>query len=138
MWTWNVICVTGWLLVSSIMDIRTRRVPIWMLGLGGALTVAAVLLRQNRYGDILSGMMPGVFLLLIAFATGKAGYGDGIALSCLGAVLGGEKSLLLFGISLFGVSVCSLVLLALRKVGRDTGIPFLPFLTVAWILVIKL
>lgn len=135
---WITFCVTGWLLVSSAMDIRTRRLPVWMLVLGGIMAAAAIWNRQIRYFDILGGMAPGMFLLLTAFATKKAGYGDGIALSCLGAALGGERGLLLFGLSLFLMSVCSLILLGLRKVGRNTGIPYLPFLTAAWILVMRI
>ena len=136
MWIW--VCMTGWLLVSSVMDIRTRRLPVWLLVLGSGLSAAAVLYQKSGYFDILRGVMPGLSLLAIAFATKKAGYGDGIVLSCLGMVLGGEKVLLLFGLSSFLLALCSLVLLVFRKVGRNTGMPFLPFLTAAWIVVLKL
>lgn len=136
MWIW--VCMTGWLLVSSVMDIRTRRLPVWLLVLGSSLSAAAVLYQKSGYFDILRGVMPGLSLLAIAFATKKAGYGDGIVLSCLGMVLGGEKVLLLFGLSSFLLALCSLVLLVFRKVGRNTGMPFLPFLTAAWIVVLKL
>ena len=124
MWIW--VCMTGWLLVSSVMDIRTRRLPVWLLVLGSSLSAAAVLYQKSGYFDILRGVMPGLSLLAIAFATKKAGYGDGI---------GGEKVLLLFGLSSFLLALCSLVLLVFRKVGRNTGMPFLPFLTAAWIVV---
>ena len=135
---WILVGMTGWLVVSSVMDIRSRRLPIWMLALGGGLSVASVLCQESGYVEILRGAMPGLMLLVIAFATKKAGYGDGIVLAFLGMVLGREKGLLLFGLGLFLAAFCSLVLLALRKAGRTTGIPFLPFLTVAWIVVLKL
>lgn len=132
---WILICVTGWLLAASVMDIRTRRVPIWMFVLGGGLTAIVIFYHKSGYFDILRGTVPGLCLLAIAFVTKKAGYGDGIALSYLGMVLGGEKALLLLGISSFLLALCSLTLLALRKVERNTGMPFLPFLTVAWIII---
>lgn len=135
MWIW--VCMTGWLLASSVMDIRTRRLPVWMLVLGGNLSAAAVLYQKSGYFDLLRGVMPGLLLLAIAFSTKKAGYGDGIVLSCLGMALGGEKGLLLFGLSTFLLALCSLVLLVFRRVGRNTEIPFLPFLTAAWIVVIN-
>lgn len=135
---WNILFVTGWLIVSGIMDVKNRRVPVWMLALGGALTVWAAFCRQCGYLEILTGSLPGVLLLLIAFATKKAGYGDGIVLCCLGVALGGEKSLLLFGLSLFLISLCALILLVLRRVKRNTGLPFLPFLAAAWLLVLCL
>lgn len=133
-----MLLVTGWMFVSSIMDIRSRRLPIWMLGLGGVLTILTALYQDNTCFEVLRGMLPGVVLLLIAFGTKKAGYGDGIVMVFLGMLLGGEKSLMLFGFSLFLISVFALVLLALRKVGRNTGMPFLPFLTVAWTVMINL
>lgn len=85
---WILVGMTGWLVVSSVMDIRSRRLPIWMLALGGGLSVASVLCQESGYVEILRGAMPGLMLLVIAFATKKAGYGDGIVLAFLGMVLG--------------------------------------------------
>lgn len=135
---WTKLFVTGWLLACSIMDVRTRRVPVWMLALGGVLCTLSAVIQGNGSLDALRGMLPGILLLLIAFATKKAGYGDGIALSCLGLVLGGSGCLLLFSISLFLTSLCAMALLAVHKVRRDTSMPFLPFLGAAWIIVLLL
>lgn len=135
---WSILIVTGWLIVSGIMDIRTRRVPVWILALGGALAVWAAFSRQSGCVEAVKGMLPGAVLVLTAFVTGKAGYGDGIVLCCLGMAMGWEKSILLFGISLFLICLCALVLLAMRRVGKNTSLPFLPFLAVAWIIVASL
>ncbi len=132
---WSMLFMTGWLLAAGIMDIRTRRVPVWMLVLGGALAMWAALSRQSGYFEMLKGILPGGLLLLTALATKKAGYGDGIVLAWLGLALGGDRSLLLSGLGLFLTSLCAMVLLALRRVRRDTGLPFLPFLAAAWLLV---
>lgn len=83
-------------------------------------------------------MLPGALLLLLAFVTKKAGYGDGIVLCCLGMVLGGEKSLMLLGISLFLTSLFALVLLVMHRVRRNSCLPFVPFLAAAWLVVINL
>ncbi len=135
---WGMLLVTGWLLVAGIMDVKSRRVPIWMLVSGGVLAVCIAFGRHNGFQEALKGLLPGAMLLLVAFATKKAGYGDGMVLGCLGMVLGGGKSLLLFGLSLFLTSLYALALLALRKAGRNTGLPFLPFLGAAWIMVVYL
>lgn len=124
-----------WLLAASIMDIRSRRISIWMLAAGGVLSILAVICQYSGYWAVLKGMLPGILLLLTAFATRKAGFGDGIALLFLGAAAGGEKAFMLFGLSLFLISLVSLLLLALKKVRRNTQIPFLPFLTAAWFVV---
>ena len=135
---WNTLFVTGWLMLSGVMDVRSQRVPGWMLALGGILGVWASFCQQLGYLETMKGILPGILLLLIAFGTKKAGYGDGVVLCCLGMALGGERSWLLLGISLFLIALLALVLLVLRRVKRNTSLPFLPFLAAAWLVVIGL
>ena len=131
--------LTGcWLLAASTLDIRSRRVPIWMLALGGCLAVwAAACVRGFTWADgaeMLKGCIPGVILLLMAAATGKAGVADGIVLIFLGICTGGTVCLAVFMLSLLFISLFSGILLALRRAGRDTRLPYLPFLFAAWLL----
>lgn len=131
--------MTIWMLYISIMDIRRRRVPVRMLVLGGILACAALAYKCRggvAYGDILGGMLPGILLLAVALATKKAGYGDGIVLLFLGITAGGAKSLMLLGISLFLAAIFSIVLLMTRKAGKNTRIPYLPFLAAAWLVTV--
>ena len=130
---WLTILTAVWLLAVSIMDIHSRRVPVWLLLLGGLPVLLAGGYGEGGGVNMVLGALPGISLLATAFATKKAGYGDGIVLMCLGMMLGSGKSMLLFGASLFMISVCSMVLLALKKAGRNTGIPYLPFLSAAWL-----
>lgn len=110
--------------------------PVWMLVLGVLFCAMTVAGQWNGSLDALRGLLPGSLLLLIGLATKKAGYGDGIVLSCLGLVLGGSDCLLLFGISLFLLSLCAVALLAVHRVRRDTSMPFIPFLGIAWLIVL--
>lgn len=135
---WFTFFTGVWLLSISIMDACSRRVPVWLLVSGGIPGLAAGICREGGGVSMILGALPGLLLLATAFATKKAGYGDGIVLLLLGIALGSRKSLLLFGVSLFLISICSLVLLAFRKAGRDTRIPFLPFLSVAWLMLLML
>lgn len=135
---WLTFFTGVWLFSISVMDVRSRRVPVWLLVSGGIPGVVAGVCREGEGFSMLLGALPGLLLLITAFATKKAGYGDGIALSLLGIAVGSRKSLLLFGVSLFLISICSLVLLVFRKAGRDTGIPFLPFLSAAWLMLLKI
>ncbi len=135
----SVIYITIWLISISVMDIRSRRVPIWTLLLGGG-AVLAVLAEQfvcgaMEYFDIFTGILPGVVLLLIALSTKKAGYGDGTVLLLVGMASGGSKGLWIFCVSLFLISIYSVILLLCRRVRRDSEIPYLPFLTMAWVLI---
>lgn len=132
------IIIAIWLVVISIMDIKSRRVPIWLLAAGGTVALSAI--RCSNAGEclgVLRGTLPGILLLAVTFFTGRAGYGDGIVLLVLGMVLK-EKGIVLFGSSLFLISIFSIALLMLRKANRNTRIPYLPFLTVSWLLVVNL
>lgn len=124
--------MTIWLSLISAMDIRKRKVPAWLLGAGGILAV--ICYRQGISMNVWKGFLPGILLLLMSMMTKQVGYGDGIVLLILGYCSGGT-SLLIFGIGLFLISLFSLGALALRRAGRNTRIPFLPFLTAAWIAV---
>lgn len=131
---WITVLTIVWLFGISIIDIRKCNVPVWMLVPGGLLTGIALVCQQADAGDMLKGMLPGIFLLVTAFATKKAGCGDGIVMLFLGILSGSSRSLLIFGISLSLTAVAALVLLALRKAGKNTRIPFLPFLAAAWLI----
>lgn len=124
-----------WLSVMGIADARSRKIPVWLIGMGiPAAANAAV--RSWRGGDlelagILAALVPGVILLL-AGAAKKAGAGDGMVLLLLG-VMNSEGGMLgMFLISLLFLSLPAVVLLALHRVKRDTRLPYLPFLTLAW------
>lgn len=131
--------ITIWLVTVSIVDISTRKIPVWLLIVGGICAIPAFM---EQWGDnawncagILMGMLPGALLLGTGFVTKQAGYGDGLAALVLGMTLGSGKSWLLFCASLFLMAICSMLLLALRKAKYKTRIPYLPFLTAGWLLV---
>lgn len=131
---WLTVLTMLWLLGISITDIMRRRVPAWMLVPGCVLAGITMVIQPGAARDVL-GILPGVILLATAFATKKAGYGDGIVMLFLGIVEGSGESLLIFAAGLVFAAVFSLILLGLRKAGRNTRIPFLPFLAAAWLIV---
>lgn len=133
----ETIVTAVWLLTASVFDIRKRRVPIWLLLLGGFAALPAVIWRcgsrPEEYWEVLKGCIPGIVLLAMAAATGKAGMADGAALLYMGMIL--EKGcLLIFVTSLLLISLYSGFLLVLRRAGRNTELPYLPFLSAAWLL----
>ena len=140
-WYWTV-----WMVWMSVKDVRTFRVPGWLILGGGVLGIVFNLMfTMTKMTDvspegwaivrILLGTLPGVFLLLITYITKAVGYGDGLVLIVLGMVVGLQKAVLLLAIALFLAALCSVLLLVLRRVRKNSRLPFLPFLTVGWLLV---
>lgn len=134
----KTILTAGWLLMASVLDIRSRRLPVWFLALGAAAALLAAVCRclliPAEWLEVIKGCIPGAVLLLTAVTTKKAGTADGIALICLGMCLDGGSCLLIFMLSLLLISVFSGILLALHRAGRNTTLPYLPFLFAAWLL----
>lgn len=133
------VVVTGvYLIALAIRDIRRRSVPRWSLavGLAGAMVYALMALWQGHMGivDILLGMLPGLLLLALAWLTRKIGYADGMVLLLLGVLYGYGQAVFVLCISMLLVSALSMILLALRKVRRNTQIPYLPFLAVVFLI----
>lgn len=137
---WKEVLTAAWLMPMSIMDTKSKSVPAWMLWIGTA-AAAGVLLYEGINGRLngwqaCRALMPGVILLAVAYATGKAGLADGVILMLLGIFMGYEGCVAASLGGLFLIALCSGVLLMLRRVKKDTRIPFVPFLTAAWLIVV--
>lgn len=138
---WKVIGVLIYLLALSIMDIRERKISIAWLAAGAVAVCGVLLLEKIAFGTdgeelmvrSLLGVIPGIFLLAVARLTGKAGYGDGLVLILLGIGFGYLFCVVLLCLSLFLLSLCSVVLLLCRRVNGNTPMPYLPFLTAAYV-----
>lgn len=136
---WKEAVTAVWLVPLSIMDTRSKKVPVWMLWIG-AVAAAGALLYEGISGglnvwQVCQALIPGLILLAVAFATGKAGQADGIILMLLGIFMGYEGCVAASLGGLFLISLFSGILLMLHRVKRDTKIPFVPFLTMGWLFV---
>lgn len=135
---WRELMTAVWLTVMSVCDIKRKRVPILLL-CAGAVFAGVVLVYRGATGEadvpgICKALLPGVLLLILAKATGKAGCADGIILIVLGLLEGCQSCLYICLGGLISAALVSGTLLMLRKVRRDTKIPFVPFLTVGWVI----
>lgn len=128
----------SWLLGLSLFDIRYRSVPVWMVLSGGAVItgigICGCVWGESDPAALLSGMIPGIVLLLLALGTRKAGWVDGIVLMLLGSILGFSQCILAAALSLLMISVLSAVLLIMKKADHGTTIPYIPFLTMSFVL----
>ena len=135
---WGVILTTVWLIAMSIVDIRNRQVPLWMLMVQAVLAAGMLMWGgingELSIGGICRAFIPGLILVAIALSTKKAGWADGVVLLLLGAQTGYENCMVAVLMALFIMAALSAVLLVFHKVKKDTRLPFIPFLTMGWVL----
>jgi leader peptidase (prepilin peptidase)/N-methyltransferase len=128
------IAILAVLLIASLIDFKKKEIAYWeILGCAG-ISAARVFWQLRELSpdplEIMISLLPGVVMLLVAFLSREGiGYGDGLLALSIGPGLGAE--VMLYGIcgALFLSSVISGILLVLRKAGRNTRIPFVPFMT---------
>lgn len=133
---WITIIVLVYLVLLGIEDLKKRKVHVLLLGIGSVLFlgigVGKYLLGELDWTELLLGMLPGLFLILLAWLTKKAGYADGVVLMQLGLYIGCREVLILCCCSMLFLSVISIILLFCRKVGRETQMPYLTFLAITF------
>lgn len=128
----------GLLMLCSIQDLRTKKIGLWILILGGVM-LCAVIPFQNTiaFYDRIGGAAVGVTVILISLATGgKIGIGDGLLLCISGLGLGFWSNLELFALALFLAAIVSIALMTARLADRKKSIPFVPFLLTGYIFII--
>ncbi len=134
--------ITGsYLAGCTLYDLKGRTIPCWLLCAGSAASVLYFAVSRTPWRDPavccegFLALLPGVFLILIAFLTrGGIGYGDGVVFLGLGLLTGaGMCTILLMG-SLLTASVWCGALLLLKRAGRKTRIPFIPVILLTWLL----
>ncbi|MCD8325553.1 MAG: hypothetical protein LUC90_02380 [Lachnospiraceae bacterium] len=115
----------------SVYDIREKSPPLWLLLVGGAV-LGGLSLLENEPVEVLTGCLPGMVLLLVAFALPKSlGTGDGMTILAVGAAWGlGDCCQWL----LLGFVFAALAGLWKRFVRKESGkeqIALIPFLLLA-------
>lgn len=144
----NVINIAGLVVLIimtglSISDIRYKEIPQGGLCiLGGAAVIYQLISWHQGVWNlfcVLGGIGVGVLFLIISRCTEEAiGYGDSIAITILGAILGFWKSLEILSSAFFLCVIWTIVLSIFWKIRRKTltkaigTIPFMPFLTLGY------
>lgn len=129
---WKFVVLSLWLGILALSDLRWKRVPVWLLTVGGII-MTFMSFNQHAQGgknaaELVWGLVPGALLLLTAAVTKKAGIADGIVLLLLSLPLGYRECIVSFVLSLMIMSLISLLLLVLGKIKGNSKVPYLPFL----------
>ena len=132
------ICI-AYLSMLSVLDMRFRKVPVWLLVVGGIAGTGHQIWKWVK-GDSVSivligvGAIVGILFLGVSKITGQAlGYGDGIIILILGICLGFWDLSIVLMIAFFIASVMAIALIVVKKGKRKRTMPFVPFLCIGYI-----
>ncbi len=123
------------LTVASVIDWRKREIPMSLLFIMSAgVTIFAIYCKDITIWYRLAGGALGIMLFVVSTVTKEAiGYGDSWLILLLGIQLGIFRVLqLLFTASLLAV-IFAVFYLWVRKWNRNATLPFVPFLTIAYL-----
>lgn len=120
------------------LDLKNRRIPVWLLAAGGILAVVFQLCQKEiLLVPAAAGGAVGVVFLAVSKVTEEAfGYGDSVLIGVLGIYLGFWNLMNLLIISFLFASVAAMGVLIKRKFKRKTVLPFIPFLAVGYLTIL--
>lgn len=128
-----------YLLVGAWIDYKYQELPLIYLIAGGCVSLIYQSLILPLTWEIwLAGVATGICFILFSKWTQEAlGYGDGILIMVLGSFLGMWKIAMLLVIAFSVSGVIAIVGMIMKKWKRDARLPFIPFLLVGYLGVIR-
>ena len=132
-----------YLIVLSVSDVKSRKLPAGLLRLGFFISVFSILIGcfwgwplselPRRVMTALLGAVPGVMLIVLSYYSDKVGRGDGIVLAIVGITESCTFSVTLMFIACILLAVFSGIMMAIHKIGARTRMPYIPFLAGSYI-----
>lgn len=125
---------------AAWMDYRKKELPLFYIAGGFLLGILfRILSGADILTEILPGFLPGLACLLLAKLTREAiGYGDALMMIAAGAFCAMPVLLFLLLGGFLTASLCSVLLLILKKRKRKETIPFMPFLLCGYVLTLAI
>jgi leader peptidase (prepilin peptidase)/N-methyltransferase len=132
------ILVLLFLALCAYCDLKALQIPVRLVASFGFVSVVLCYGGGGfANGEFLLRLVPGVVFLLLAFLTREAvGYGDGLVLLPVCLLLEMKAIMVLVMLALLLCAIISLIIMILKKGGRQTRLPFMPFLLAAWGIII--
>lgn len=126
------------LILCSISDLHSKKIPtVLLLGMSVVVLLFCLGLCRKDVLDVTGGIVIGILFFLVSKYTKEAiGYGDSWLMSLLGVHLGGIPLLEVSMTAFFLAGMVSLAGLVWKHWKKTVTIPFVPFLTIAYLGVI--
>lgn len=121
------------LCVLAYQDIKSRKLSGIVLVVSGACGLfLSILFRPLEIKSLCGGVGIGLLMLLVSKLTGGGiGVGDGFVLCVTGLYRGFWVNLILLFVALLFAAVWGIGLIIIKKAGRRSEMPFVPFLFTA-------
>ncbi len=138
MWTIDTMICLAFFLGLTVLDIRQHALPVALLAVGTAGALGRwLLLREVDLWLFLGGALLGAFFFLVSFLTREQfGYGDSFGILILGLLVGFWQALWALSVTFFLLLIAVIPLLAFRKMSRKVRLPFFPFLTGGYLILL--
>lgn len=131
---WSELVIMPTLLGLAIQDKRYLGVARPGLAIASGLLLAVGFFREVSWQSRAGGLALGALLLLSGYFSKEAiGVADGIVVSVCGVSLGVYESATMCFFAAGYTAAFALILLLLKKVGKKSRLPFLPFLLLGYI-----
>lgn len=132
--TVRIVVLSVGLFLMGVEDIRKKEIgSLPLLIMGGVGILLSLLSGEWTNWTVVFRFVPGCVILLLAWITRESiGYGDGLAILCLGCFLSGVQIVNICMIAITFAGVAALFLLLVRRRSRKTQIPFIPFLIIGF------
>ena len=131
------------LVFYSVLDIKYREIPAWLLYAGTAVVfILGIISRIATQTDIIgyviiSSAIYGVICLMAKTLKKWVGEADFDVIFMIYLAIG-ARNLIIFSFSMFALSGVMYAWLAVRKSDRDRRLPLIPVLTAAYVMTITL
>lgn len=124
------------LLAMSVQDIRKRKISNrCIVVLAVVCGVGGFFFGKLSWVDMLSGCSMGLSLFGVSVLTQEQiGTGDGLVMAGLGLLMGVIKTLTILSIASLIMAFVSIILIIMRRGTRKMKLPFLPAISVGYVL----
>lgn len=123
------------LLISAVIDIRTRQVKWVLLMIFAAAGIVLYMAAQPvGIADEFAGILTGaVFIAIWHLTGGKIGLGDALLMIVTGIYLGGRGNAALIMGAMFLAAMYSAFILMIKKADKEQEIAFVPFMFISYL-----